>query len=273
MDIVEWQGNLSLVISERTGKRLSSKYISNIRTCLFAILEAANEWEVTEQNVMRKVKVPKVETKEAPIIEDKDLPLIMEELKKHESYTIFFLLFYTGCRPSEIVGLKYKDYGTVDIEDGKKSKAFFVQRTSNEDNPKTESGRRTVILPPMVASVLDEYIKKKSERNLVSLFAEKNDIIFTWQKPTKYGEPFSALYISRKFKKTIRKLGLDDSYYLYSFRHTHATNLLKKGVHAKIVSERLGHRDIKITLNTYSHVVPALQAKVITDNLLDLNVF
>ena len=52
-------------------------------------------------------------------------------------------------------------------------------------------------------------------------------------------------------------------------RHTHATLMLKQGVHPKIVSERLGHANIGITLDTYSHVLPNLQQSAI-DQLSEL---
>ncbi len=60
------------------------------------------------------------------------------------------------------------------------------------------------------------------------------------------------------FKRIIRKAALKQMR-VHDLRHTHATLMLKAGVHPKIVSERLGHANISITLDTYSHVLPVLQ--------------
>ncbi len=59
----------------------------------------------------------------------------------------------------------------------------------------------------------------------------------------------------------MKQAGLSDSIRLYDLRHTHATLLLIAGVHPKIVSERLGHASITLTLDTYSHVLPGMQAE------------
>jgi integrase len=56
----------------------------------------------------------------------------------------------------------------------------------------------------------------------------------------------------------MKKLGLQDVR-LHDLRHSHASQLLKQGIHPKIVQERLGHSSISVTLETYSHVAPGLQ--------------
>jgi integrase len=63
----------------------------------------------------------------------------------------------------------------------------------------------------------------------------------------------------RYFKKIAEKIGLDKSVALYALRHTCATLLLSANVNPKIVSERLGHASIALTLDTYSHVLPGMQ--------------
>ena len=63
--------------------------------------------------------------------------------------------------------------------------------------------------------------------------------------------------ISHVWAKIAKRTGL--KLRLHDFRHTHATLMLKSGVHPRIVSERLGHATVAFTLDTYSHVVPGLQ--------------
>ena len=72
------------------------------------------------------------------------------------------------------------------------------------------------------------------------------------------GTSLSPDGVSRAFSQIMAVLGLS-GVRLHDLRHTHATLMLKMGVHPKIVSERLGHANIGITLDTYSHVLPGLQ--------------
>lgn len=74
------------------------------------------------------------------------------------------------------------------------------------------------------------------------------------------GEPLDMNNVRHRNFAALRRLaGLSEAYNLYSLRHTHATLLLLAGVHSKVVSERLGHATVSITLDTYSHVLPNLQ--------------
>ncbi len=85
-----------------------------------------------------------------------------------------------------------------------------------------------------------------------------------------YKDPSYFSYIT--FKRLLVEAGISESVRFHDLRHTHATWLLEKGVHPKVVAERLGHSSIRITLDTYSHVIKGLQqiavSKIdeITDN-------
>jgi len=80
------------------------------------------------------------------------------------------------------------------------------------------------------------------------------DFVFSWPD----GRPLDPDVVTKAFHRTVRKAGLTNIR-LHDLRHTHATLMLKAGVHPKVVSERLGHANIGITLDAYSHVLPGLQ--------------
>ena len=65
------------------------------------------------------------------------------------------------------------------------------------------------------------------------------------------------------FKDLLKEAGINRNVRFYDLRHTHATWLLEKGVNVKVVSERLGHASIRITLDTYSHVLKTMQEKAV----------
>lgn len=111
------------------------------------------------------------------------------------------------------------------------------------EEPKTKSSRRRLELPPGTV------------RALAGL-GRDGELVFT----NGFGEPVNIYtVIEHHFKPALERAGLPKEVRLYDLRHTHATLLLSAGVHPKIVSERLGHSTIHITLDIYSHVLPHMQ--------------
>lgn len=85
-----------------------------------------------------------------------------------------------------------------------------------------------------------------------------NDTGFVCTSPD--GKPLDPDWVTHAFKKVVEKLGITPVTF-YGLRHTHATLLLTQNVHPKVVSERLGHSTVGMTLDTYSHVTPNMQKK------------
>ena len=76
--------------------------------------------------------------------------------------------------------------------------------------------------------------------------------------PSSVGTPLSHRNVVRDFKDALKRAGLSETIRLYDLRHTCATLLLSRNVHAKYVQELLGHASIALTLDTYSHVLPGM---------------
>jgi integrase len=124
------------------------------------------------------------------------------------------------------------------------------------DKPKTKRSRRTVPLPAGLVQQLREHRATQAEALLKIgvrselVFANSEGTPLHWQNVTK-----------RHFKPVLEKAGLPASFRLYDLRHSCATLLLQDGLNPKIVSERLGHASIVLTLDTYSHVLPDMQSE------------
>jgi len=87
-----------------------------------------------------------------------------------------------------------------------------------------------------------------------------HDLVFT----SPFGEPMSPTNFSRRyFKPLLKKWNISSDFTFHGLRHTHATLLLRQGVNPKIVQERLGHSSIKVTMDTYSHVLPDMQRQAV----------
>ena len=76
--------------------------------------------------------------------------------------------------------------------------------------------------------------------------------------PSQVGTLLSARNLQRHFKLRLGRAGLPSTFRFHDLRHTCATLLLRQGVHVKLVQELLGHGDVSLTLNTYSHVLPGM---------------
>ena len=119
---------------------------------------------------------------------------------------------------------------------------------------KTSKGRRAIALPPSNALVLKEHREKQAlDRALVGTILKDDELVFSHLD----GTPLLPNSITHAWGKLVKRTGLK-YIRLHDARHTHASLMLKQGVHPKIVQERLGHASIQITLDTYSHVAPGL---------------
>ncbi|MNC15942.1 Transposase [compost metagenome] len=124
--------------------------------------------------------------------------------------------------------------------------------------PKTKAGIRSIVLPQQTTDalkkqrlVLDDDRKKAAKKG-----TEYNDYGLVAQ--TKNGYPVNPYYLESRWLDFMRKSGLPKIRF-HDLRHTHASLLLKAGVHPKVVTERLGHSSITITLDRYSHLFPTMQ--------------
>jgi integrase len=130
-----------------------------------------------------------------------------------------------------------------------------ISREVVVSEPKTAKGRRVIALDPGTVEVLKAQAARQLEEQ--TDFDEawvETGLVFTAEN----GSALDPESISRYWRQAVRKSRLP-SIRLHDLRHTHATLALQAGIHPKVVSERLGHANISITLDTYSHAIPAMQ--------------
>lgn len=213
-------------------------------------LKQAVKWQMLSQNPADFVDLPKPSRPKVQALTQEEAQRFLEAAKSNRWYCFFSLLLSTGLRPSEALGLYWTDVdlarGTVTIRRGlRRLKGKWVL-----EEPKTPNARRTIPLPLSLTALLSEHLTRQREVGF------DGPLVFT----SPVGAPKHEDGIVKDyFKPLLKKAGLPNSVRLYDLRHTHATLLLLAGVHPKVVSERLGHSNITITLNTYSHVLPNMQ--------------
>ncbi len=125
------------------------------------------------------------------------------------------------------------------------------------EEPKTDRSRRTIPLPQSVVASLARHKRHQAEERLAKGPEYKNqNMVFATSK----GQPLDQINLSRRhFKPTLKAAELSNDFRVYDLRHSCATLLLAAGENPKVVSERLGHASVALTLDIYSHVLPSMQ--------------
>jgi integrase len=159
-------------------------------------------------------------------------------------------------RRAELAGLRWVD---VDLEAARLSPRrprVVVNYVVHESEPKTRMGKRSLALDPATLAALQQHkTRQDQERAEVGSAWRDSGLVFT--RPD--GAPIHPDLVTNWFRRLARAAGLPPIR-LHDVRHSYATAALAAGIPAKVVSERLGHATIAITLDTYSHVIPGMDA-------------
>lgn len=267
VDIMKWQTHIDkLTYSKKkdgSGKQhYAYNYKTKLRDELYSFFEFAKLYGLST-NPVASVKGFKDDTVEKAgnfweqaefeqFIKVIDVPI----------YKLFFLTLYlTGCRKGEILGLKWSDinwdkkciniFKTYTRKVLDKTKAKF-----NLTKPKTPTSVREILLPEILVSELKSFYDCR--KNVIGF---SNDcFIFTHDLI----KPFSEHCVDYN-KQKYCKLANVKYTTNHELRHSHASLLVNSGQNILVVAQRLGHKDIKMTLNTYSHLFKSNQEDLLKD--------
>jgi integrase len=242
-------------------KTLSPSTVLYQHRVLHEALKHAVKWQLIPNNPADAVEAPKQKKKQMNTLNEKQLNILLQGVLESEIYIPVLLAITTGMRRGEICGLCWDD---VDFENEFLYIRRARQRVGNKtqiSTTKTEKSNRKVALFSSTIQELKKYHTQQKEDKLKwgnDYHEEAYDLVCRWSD----GRPLEPDHITKKYKKFIKKLELPNVRF-HDLRHSHATWLLKEGIHPKIVSERLGHSNISITMDTYSHVTMDMQKDVI----------
>jgi integrase len=247
---------------------LSVKSVKNIHGALHPALKDAVRWGYVARNVADAADPPKVVTPEMQVWSPAQLRTFLTHVRDDRLYAAWMLFATTGMRRGEIAGLRWVD---VDLAAGRvtpRKPRVEVNYKVHVSEPKTAKGKRSLALDPATAAALREHrARQAEERLIVGPGWQDSGLVFTWGD----GRPLHPERFSRWFERLAREAGLP-KIRLHDVRHSYATAALAAGVPAKVVSERLGHANIAITMDTYSHVLPGMDeraASVVARLILD----
>jgi integrase len=233
---------------------LSALTVRYHHTVIHKALQTAMKWGLLNHNAADGVDVPRSRRKDMQTWNEFEVRHFLEIAKDSPYYPLYHTALYTGMRRGELLALRWRD---VDIQKIHVNRSLHQLRDRSYvfTQPKSAKSRRTIDLSPSSIIVLAEH-KERQEgiRTMIGIPLRQDDLVFS----TPEGKPLRPNTVSRAWQMLAARAGLR-VIRLHDARHTHASLMLKQGVHPKIVQERLGHASIQITLDTYSHVAPGLQ--------------
>lgn len=238
-DIIQWQN----VIREKNYSETYLRMIQNQMTALFT--HAYNIYGLKSNPCKKIKKMGKSDANRLDFWTKDEYDKFIATIDHDDRYyTLFEILFWTGCRVGELLALTKSD---IDFQNNQIHISKTYYRMNGEDvitTPKTEQSIRTVDIPEFLKNEIKDYVSRIYE-------CKDNQRLF----------PMVLEAVQHKMKRNIEKAGVK-KIRVHDLRHSHVAYLIHQGVQPLIIKERLGHRDIKITLNTYGHLYPSEQKKV-----------
>ena len=246
-----------------TGKKdgktgLSPMTIHHVHSCLHKACKDAVRWGHISRNPLDAADPPRKKgdgTREMRTWTKEQLKAFLESVADERLSPLWHTIAMTGMRRGEAIGLRWSD---VDLENGRLSvrRALIpINREVVVSEPKTIKGRRVIALDPGTVEVLKGQASRQlDEQKKWDEAWVETGLVFTLEN----GAALDPESVSRYWRQAVKKAMLP-TIRLHDLRHTHATLTLQAGVHPKVVSERLGHATVSITLDTYSHAIPAMQ--------------
>ena len=233
---------------------LSPKTVKEVHTILHKAMHDAVRWGRLGRNPADLADPPAARSPEMQVWSAEQLRKFLAFVADDRLYAMWLMYATTGMRRGEVLGLRW---GDVDHKHGRIAvvqSLLIVEHKMMFSEPKTNKGRRSVALDPTTAGVLRSHRAAQAKEQLLAGEVWTNSgLVFT----TELGGAIDPHRVTRNFGALSEAAGLPHIR-LHDVRHSYASAALAAGVQAKVVSERLGHANIAITLDTYSHDLPAM---------------
>lgn len=233
-----------------TCKKRSMRSVEYIYVTINAALEQAMLDRIIPFNPCAPIRKPTPETREIIPFSDKETYKFLELASEHFLYGFFLLAWYTGCRSSELLGLRWQNVdlkkGTIDIAES----TMQTRLGAVSDKLKNDSSYRRLDIPPAVVQTLTHHqaIQDKQSKEFGILY-KKHGYVFAKQD----GSLIPNYVVSEEFKKLALLAGMNPRVRFHDFRHTHATMLFQLGEHPYRIQAQMGHATQQMT-RRYTHL-------------------
>lgn len=235
------------------GPGLSVKTVRNVHGLLTRAFKDAVRWGRLQRNPCDAADPPRGKGPEMKVWTSDELRNFTASTSQHRLAAIWALLATTGMRRGEVLGLRWSDVnldaGTLTI----RSTRIRFGTTTATSAPKTARGNRTIALGSKSCAALRAWKRAQASERLACgpAWQDVEGLVVT----NADGSPPNPEAFSNLFHKLARNAGLPPIR-LHDVRHSYATAALAAGVPVKVVSQRIGHADVGVTLAVYAHVLP-----------------
>jgi integrase len=245
----------AMISGRRNGKGgLSSQTVRHMHGILKQALAQACVWRAITHNPAALTNPPRIGHREMQTVNTDQTAVMIGAARGTPIFIPILLGVLCGMRRGEICALRWR---SVDLDSGQLSVVASTEQGRGgmrEKEPKNGKGR-LIALPPMLVTELRRHRMQQAEW-LLRLGVRLTDDHHVCLRED--GDSVWPSSLTRAFRTFMRRHKLPLIRF-HDLRHSHATHLLAANVHPKIAQERLGHSNVSITLNTYSHVVPGMQ--------------
>ena len=247
--------DLQALYTDLSDAGLSARSVHHTHRVLHRAFVQAMRWNTIARNPCDGAQGPRATRSEMRVWTPEETDAFLIATREHPAHALYVLALTTGMRQGELLGLKWAD---VDLSAGTLAVRRSLQRQRGKglvfEEPKTARSRRSIRLSQRAITALRAHRDRQAfERSAAGAAWAGHDLVFC----DAWGEPLDPSYQTATFKRAVAAAGLP-AIRFHDMRHTAATLLLSRGVHVKLVSEMLGHATIVLTLDTYSHVIPAM---------------
>lgn len=237
------------------GQELAPRRVAVIRAVLRAALNDALKWELVSRNVATLVDLPRAPRFVPTVLTPAGAKKLVAAAAKHRLGALFSVALASGLRLGEALALRWED---VDLAKGTLSVRRTLQRVNGElvfGEPKSARSIRSIYLPSLAVRALKRHrTRQKAERLKAGGAWRDSGLVFT----SSIGTPLDDRNVRRAFNEVLKAAKLPPMR-IHDLRHTCATLLLAQGENPRVVMETLGHSQVSLTLDTYSHVLPSVQ--------------
>jgi integrase len=250
---------LQAFINERSASGLSAATVKHINATLRAALSQAQRWQLVHQNAAKLITPPRSVRYRAAILSPTQAKQFLTFLIGHRHQALFTMALTMGLRRGELLALRWSD---INLETGMLFVRHSLERVKGKGlcltEPKTDKAKRDLRIPQICLTAL---VGHRASQQVQRQWAGKEwkalDFVFT----LRHGTPVSPDDISSSFPAVLAAAKLPRVRF-HDLRHSCASLLLSLGVSAKLVQETLGHSTYQLTMDTYSHMIPALRNEV-----------
>jgi integrase len=247
--------HVQVLLRAKTDEGLAPRTVHHLRALLRIALNRAMRWGLVVRNAAALADSPRIERFDVRMLAPTEAQQLLAAAEDDRLAALYTVALALGLRQGEALGLSWED---IDFEARRLHVRHGLQRIAGElriVEPKTRQSRRTIALPAVVIEALQHHKARQSqERLLAGSRWNETGLVFT----STIGTPIDVGNLRRNFWRPLDKAGLPRMRF-HDLRHSCASLLLVQGVSPRVVMETLGHSNISITMDTYTHVLPELQ--------------